>query len=157
MSKYVKLTNKQNIHNHFTFKDGLNVDSIPISSKECAPGGIYFTSFNNIHRWLFYGDQKMYYIWDVVIPENSKVYHYPTKSKAESIILSNCRSINELVEWNNLDFCLNAVKQNGHAIQFIKNPSEEVQLVAVNQNGNAIQYIKDPSKEVQLATRRMSQ
>ena len=106
--KYIKLTNEDNIHNNFKFKDGLNIDTIPISSGECKPWGIYFTTFNNIHHWLSYGDQKMYYIWDVVIPENSKVYHYPTKSKAESIILSNCRRISELVEWNNLDFCLNA-------------------------------------------------
>ena len=96
-TKYVKLTNKDNIHNNFIFKDGLNTDTIHISSGECTPGGIYFTTFNNIHHWLSYGDQKMYYIWDVVIPENSKVYHYPTKSKAESIILSNCRRISELV------------------------------------------------------------
>jgi len=106
--KYIKLTNEKNIHNKLIFKDGLNIDNIPISSGECEPGGIYFTTFNNISFWLSYNRHKMYYIWDVVIPENSKVYHYPTKSKAESIILSNCRRISELVEWNNLDFCLNA-------------------------------------------------
>ena len=95
--KYIKFTNSENIHNNFTFTAGLNIDSIPISSDECEPGGIYFTTFNNMHLWLSYSGQKMYYIWDVTIPENSKVYHYPTKSKAESIILSNCRRISELV------------------------------------------------------------
>ena len=52
-TKYVKLTNKENIHNNFTFKDGLNTDTIPISSDECNPGGIYFTSLDNIHHWFF--------------------------------------------------------------------------------------------------------
>ena len=46
---------------------------------------------------------------------------------------------------------LTAVKQNGYAIEYIKNPSEEIQLAAVKQNGYAIEYIKNPSEEVQLA------
>ena len=37
---------------------------------------------------------------------------------------------------------LEAVKQNGDAIQYIHNPSEQVQLEAVKQDGNAIQYFK---------------
>ena len=44
-----------------------------------------------------------------------------------------------------------AVNQNGHAIQYIANPSEAVQQAAVNQDSSAIQYITNPSEEVQLA------
>ena len=65
----------------------------------------------------------MHYIWDVVIPENSKVYHYPTKSKAESIILSNCRLISELTEWRNPIFCMNTFLRDEYAIQYINDPS----------------------------------
>ena len=46
---------------------------------------------------------------------------------------------------------LEAVKQNGNAIEYIKNPSKEVQLEAVRENGYAIQWIENPSEEVQLA------
>jgi hypothetical protein len=46
---------------------------------------------------------------------------------------------------------LAAVKQNGEAIQYIKNPSEAVQLAAVKSNGGAIQFINNPSEEMQLA------
>jgi DNA-dependent RNA polymerase auxiliary subunit epsilon len=46
---------------------------------------------------------------------------------------------------------LAAVKKYGHAIEYIKNPSEQVQLAAVQQNGHAIQHIENPSEEVQLA------
>jgi hypothetical protein len=46
---------------------------------------------------------------------------------------------------------LAAVKDNGHAIQFIKNPSEEVQVAAVKKYGDAIVWIKNPSEVVQLA------
>jgi hypothetical protein len=44
-----------------------------------------------------------------------------------------------------------AVKQKGQVIRFIKDPSYELQLAAVNQTGMALQYIKDPSYELQLA------
>jgi hypothetical protein len=46
---------------------------------------------------------------------------------------------------------LAAVKQNGRAIQWINDPSEAVQLAAVKQYGRAIHYINDPSEAVQWA------
>jgi hypothetical protein len=49
---------------------------------------------------------------------------------------------------------LTAVKQNGLIIKYIKNPSEEIKSTAVEQNGLAIQHIKNPSKEVKLAAAR---
>ena len=39
---------------------------------------------------------------------------------------------------------------SGYALQWIYNPSEEVQLVAVKQNGLSIQWIKNPSEDVQI-------
>jgi len=45
---------------------------------------------------------------------------------------------------------LAAVSQNGYAIQWIQNPSEQVQLEAVKQSAYAIQYIKNPSEGIQL-------
>ena len=45
---------------------------------------------------------------------------------------------------------LAAVRQDGCAIGYIKNPSLEVQLAAVRQDGYAIQWISNPSIEVQL-------
>jgi hypothetical protein len=43
------------------------------------------------------------------------------------------------------------VYKNGKLIQFIENPSEEVQLAAVKENGYSIQFIENPSERVQLA------
>jgi hypothetical protein len=43
------------------------------------------------------------------------------------------------------------VYNNGKLIQFIDNPSEEVQLAAVKKLGSSIQYIQNPSERVQLA------
>ena len=45
---------------------------------------------------------------------------------------------------------LASVKQDGYDLRFIKKPSEKVQLAAVNQNGYAVDYIKKPSDKVQL-------
>jgi len=45
---------------------------------------------------------------------------------------------------------LEAVRNHGYAIQFIKNPSERVQIEAVRNHGSAIKYIKNPSERVQL-------
>jgi hypothetical protein len=44
-----------------------------------------------------------------------------------------------------------AVQKDPYAIQYIKNPSEQVQIAAVKQDGYAIKYIKKPSEQVQLA------
>ena len=46
--------------------------------------------------------------------------------------------------------CLKAVKANSFYIQFIKNPSEEVQLAAVKQHGRTVCHIKNPTDLVIL-------
>jgi urease gamma subunit len=45
---------------------------------------------------------------------------------------------------------LEAVKQNGFAIQYIHNPDKEIQLEAVKENGHVLIYIYNPDKDVQL-------
>ncbi len=45
---------------------------------------------------------------------------------------------------------LEAVKGNGYAIQYIKNPTEKVCLEAIKQNGRAIKFIEDPTEELCL-------
>jgi hypothetical protein len=42
----------------------------------------------------------------------------------------------------------NMVKINSSSIKYIKNPSEQVQLVAVQKNGSSIKYIKNPTDKV---------
>ena len=46
---YYKLVRDDYTHHNFTYKLGLNIDSIkfnPIDS--CEPGGLYFTDFDNL-------------------------------------------------------------------------------------------------------------
>lgn len=43
---------------------------------------------------------------------------------------------------------LEYVKRNGNYIQYIKNPSEKVQLAAIREVRHAIRFIKNPTKLV---------
>ena len=41
-----------------------------------------------------------------------------------------------------------AVCKNGYLIEHINNPSEDIQFSAVNQNGKAIKFLSNPSEEL---------
>ena len=45
---------------------------------------------------------------------------------------------------------LEAVKQNGYALRYVKDQTEAVALEAVKQNGYALQYVKDQTEAVAL-------
>ncbi len=83
----------------------------------------------------------MYWIWDVEIPlvdgkgNKVEVKHYPTKSKASAIILSNKRMIKDLDLWSNKEFQLITVSLSEYAFRYINNPDEEVQIEAVKRYG----------------------
>lgn len=88
--------------------------------KKCVEGGLYFCRYENFGLWVNYnGNGPMEYIWDVNIPESEKVVDMNNKLKAHSIILSNKRSI-----WDNYELCLEAVKQNGSALQCVREKFE---------------------------------
>ena len=46
--------------------------------------------------------------------------------------------------------CLEAVKQDGHALQFVKEQTPEICLEAVKQNGLALQYVIEQTPEICL-------
>ena len=45
---------------------------------------------------------------------------------------------------------LEAVKNNGYALRYVKDQTEAVALEAVKQNGDALQYVKDQTEAVVL-------
>ena len=141
LEKYVKLTNESCIHNGFEFKEGLNVDTLAFNPvKECLPGGLYFCRYKDFSKWIDYKENDiMKYMWDVEIPEGEKVVDLGDKLKAHKIILSNKRSI-----WDDNELCLEAVKQYGRALEYVKEEfqTEDVCLEAVKQNGYALEYVK---------------
>ena len=52
--------------------------------------------------------------------------------------------------WNEYNFCLEAVKQNGLALYYIKEQTPEICLEAVKHNGLALYYVKKQTKEICL-------
>lgn len=85
---FVKLTNSNECHNGFRFKDGLNIDTVDFNPiEECRPGGIYFCFREDYERWTKYGCSQMFYIREVSIPDDAQVYCEENKFKADKIIL----------------------------------------------------------------------
>ena len=44
--------------------------------------------------------------------------------------------------------CMEAVKQNGHALYFVKDQTNEICMEAVNQNGMALRFVKIQTNEI---------
>lgn len=48
-------------------------------------------------------------------------------------------------KWSDEKYCLEAVKQNGDALRYVNNQTDEICLEAIKQNKDALQYVKLPS------------
>ncbi len=153
---FYKVLNEKLNHHGFQYKVGLNIDTIAFNPDGAyEAGGIYFTTLQFISRYLDFGC----YIAEIIIPENARMW--PTakeeerwkayKWKADQIIIKNIVQIEEHEMWNNEYSCLEAVKQNGYALKYIKNPTYEICLAAVKQNGCSLKYVKDQTREICVA------
>ena len=47
-----------------------------------------------------------------------------------------------------LEICLEAVRQNGKALRFVREQTLEICLEAVSQNGYALEYVKEETPEI---------
>ena len=123
---FVKLTNKDCIHNGLEFKEGLNEDILEFdSSEECVPGGLYFCKYKKFGDWIQYR-ANIEYIWDVDIPDDAKVMTMDYKIKCDKFILSNKRSI-----WNDKIICTELVSQNGNFLCYVNNQTNKLCLEAI--------------------------
>jgi hypothetical protein len=176
--QFVKLTNKNEIHRNIRYKTGLNVDPIQFnSSAACCPGGFHFCDSNNFVYWLVYVEIPMYYIRNIIIPNDALVYieidsddPVRTKMKTSKFILEEKTEIKLMNEWfDNIfcekaikqscwcftliqnktpEICLEAIKQNGGMLEFVENQTEELCLEAVKQNGYAVKHVIIQTKEI---------
>lgn len=93
---YCKLTNKSCHHRGVFYKEGLIEDHKDFNGVYCNEGGIHFCKEEDIHYWLNYNNEHigpMYYIWDVVIPDNARVVIFQHKAKSNRFLLLNKRSV----------------------------------------------------------------
>ena len=152
-TKFVKLTNHRENHNGYQFQTGLNADSIPLNPQRgCQPGGIYFCEISKLILWLNYSLEvgTMVYVRSVTIPDDAQVYIEYNKFKADRMILSDRQQIVDLEEWEDQQYCLEAVRQNHRALNYVKQQTAELCLEAVKQNGYALFSIKEQTMEVCL-------
>jgi hypothetical protein len=87
--KFVKLTTFNETHNNFTFKTGLNTDSVKFNPNgQCSPGGLYFTELSKVSQWRTYNHMTMYWMRSVTVPDDAQVYiEADNKVKADKISL----------------------------------------------------------------------
>jgi hypothetical protein len=148
-TKFYKLTNKSENHNGFQFIDGINIDTQKFNpSCTCSKGGLYFTELNKIAKWISYGEQNMKYIREVKILDDSQICIEENKFKTNKFILHPKVLLEEFEQWNNFEFCKLAVQQNGYALKYVKNQTDEICNLAVIQNPYTVYYVKDQTEEI---------
>ena len=64
--------------------------------------------------------------------------------------------LEKLKKWENETYCLEAVKQDGYALQYVKEQSEAVCMEAVKQNGDALRYVKEQTEAICLEAMRQN-
>ena len=72
-----------------------------------------------------------------IIKKNGKTY------KLVEIVNKVDERIEFFKKWSDTKYCLEAVKQNGYSLQYIKEQTENICLEAVKVNGKSLQYVKD--------------
>lgn len=81
--KYYKITNSNENHHGFQYRDGLNILVEPFNdnpNESCCSGGFYFTDIENIFRFLWFG----IYLREIELPTDDpdfKVIHNGDKSR----------------------------------------------------------------------------
>lgn len=166
--KLVKLTNREENHNGYIFKTGLNVDTNKFDADKKCGNGIYFTDIYNMIQWFTYKritvtkflnifrweneyDDMMIFYRKVTLPLDCNVcIESRDKFKADKIILGDRIKIKDMDIWKDEEYCIRAINQNESAFRYIREPSVSLQILFVKNKGSNIRYIKDPNEDVQI-------
>lgn len=151
--RFYKLTNFYEYHNGFQFEDGINVDTVEFNpTKGCNLGGIYFTKYEDIGKWISYGSKEnliMYWAREVFIFDESEIFIEKFKRYDEYGIVvtdyiykTDCIYLKEReVLWENNEMCEMAVKYDGYCLEQVVNQTPKICIMAVTQNQDAIKMI----------------
>ena len=58
--------------------------------------------------------------------------------------------LKELKQWNDEKYCLEAVKQDGDSLQYVKEQTEAMCLEAVKQDSDSLKYVKEQTEAICL-------
>lgn len=96
--RFFKVTNKNECHNGFQYRDGLNIDPVSFADTgSCVPGGLYFTDAANIASYYEFG------VWvrEVKLPMEHPKFRmvkdpcWPSKWRASCIVLGERYSLGD--------------------------------------------------------------
>lgn len=90
VAMFYKITNKDEVHFCFAYKDGINFDTNEFSYEgSCVPNGLYFTTIEHLYMFMNFG----VHVREITLPENEpdfKMVQDPDKNsewRANQIIL----------------------------------------------------------------------
>ena len=98
---YYKVTNENECHNGYQYKDGLNILTEKFNddpNDSCVPGGFYFTDYEHLPDFFWLGT----WIREITIPTDARVIKDPDgdKWRTDKIILGNKYHIkNDFAKW----------------------------------------------------------
>lgn len=145
---FIKITNNNQNHKGFQYKIGLNIDTLPFNpTGTCNKGGLYFIEFKYAIFYRYYGD----FISHAMIPNDALVYIEQNKYKTNKLILLNRYKFTDHPFWLYKKLCLESVKLNGFALQYVKIQTPEICLESVKHCGLMLKYVQDQSDEICLA------
>jgi len=149
-TKFYKITLQRETHNGFLFETGLNIDDVQFNpTGECRPGGIYFTEFNKIPKWIDYRSD-LHWIREVTFDEYSQIYIEKNCFKTDRIILGERMSISDFYKDIDEKTILKHLSINGNLLKFIENQTDEMCIIACINSGLALQYVKNQTHETCL-------
>ncbi len=132
-------------HHNFQYKEGLNIDTCIFNpTKECQTGGLYFCEEIFFINYIGCGIK----IATVEILDDARVYVESKKFKADKLIISNIILLKDFDKFADPVFCKLAVQQNGLALEYVKEQTEEICKLAVQQKGMALKYVKEQTEEI---------
>jgi hypothetical protein len=100
---------------------------------------ICFTTIDHIFENLHEGSSMC----EIIIPDDAKCNVMRNRIGSDTVMIGELILIKNMDEWNDADFCLNAVKQNGDTLKFVKEQTEEICEEAVEQSAHALLYVNE--------------
>ena len=136
---FYKILREDLIHHEYKYKLGVNEDIKEFNPKgECESGGLYFVELNRISNWIEYGTK----IATIKLDPEEEVWIENRKFKSHKFTITFIQTIEDFLIKNKYDM-FEAVKQNGLALRYVKEQTNEICLEAVKQDEDAKVYVKE--------------
>lgn len=141
---FCKVTNKNENHYGFQYKDGVNTETLKPNSRK---GGLYFTDCHNISEYSGFG----IFIRKITIPDESVVFIENDKYVTDKMILGEKTLFQDSDIWNDVELCKLAIEKDAHNLKYIKNQTEELCLLAISKSPKTLKYVKNKTYKIYKA------